>query len=422
MIDQQLSDYIKQQLQQGVGKDEIKNTLLAQGWQEKNIDKALNLSGQPEQSASYNMPETTFPKSDISPAKVSKKPIALIISIILGVAIIGGGVFGYFYYFQSPERIIQKMVGKMVEVKSLEYTGQIVIEIDTSDLSTFSLLGNDNLLQPKKPSQPKQTDKFSINFSGASDWHDLNNLKAMFKFDINTDILSQGFGLEIRTIENITYLILSDVPDLGFFDLSFLENQWVKVDPEAIKKQFGLEKLEEQLREVQKEQKLSPEQIEQIKEAVARAKIFKIIEKLPSEKINGINTHHYKFTIDKNGLIELFTEINKIIQNKSLTEKELQELNKSLEAIEMPAGEIWIGKKDLLLYKIFLNLNIKETEETKSDGRITASVQFKNYNKAVQIDIPAPVKALEEIIGELFGGLFGEWVQSFEPSFQSPGE
>jgi len=126
--------------------------------------------------------------------------------------------------------------------------------------------------------------------------------------------------------------------------------------------------------------------------------------------------------IDKEGLIELFTEISKIMQNESLTEKELQELNGSLQAIEISEGEIWIGKKDLLLYKILLDLNIKETEKTKAEGKITMSIQFKHYNKSIWIDIPAPVKTLEEIMGGLFGGLFGGGLQNFGPSFQLPGQ
>jgi len=35
MINQQLLDYIEQQLQQGIGQEEIKNALLSKGWQKK---------------------------------------------------------------------------------------------------------------------------------------------------------------------------------------------------------------------------------------------------------------------------------------------------------------------------------------------------------------------------------------------------
>jgi len=51
MINQQLLDYIKQQLQQGVSKEEIKNSLLANDWQEKDIEEAFYLVFNPSNQA-----------------------------------------------------------------------------------------------------------------------------------------------------------------------------------------------------------------------------------------------------------------------------------------------------------------------------------------------------------------------------------
>lgn len=46
MTDQKLLDYIRQQLQRGVNKNEIKNALLSSGWQEQTVDDCFNfLSG-----------------------------------------------------------------------------------------------------------------------------------------------------------------------------------------------------------------------------------------------------------------------------------------------------------------------------------------------------------------------------------------
>ena len=45
MANQQLSEYVRQQLQQGKSKDEIKNELLGAGWQEVDINQALGMSG-----------------------------------------------------------------------------------------------------------------------------------------------------------------------------------------------------------------------------------------------------------------------------------------------------------------------------------------------------------------------------------------
>ena len=55
MANQQLFDYIKQQLQQGKSKGEIKNELLGAGWQETDIIQALNVPS-PIQSSDHPSP------------------------------------------------------------------------------------------------------------------------------------------------------------------------------------------------------------------------------------------------------------------------------------------------------------------------------------------------------------------------------
>lgn len=45
MPNPQLSDYVRQQIQQGKSKDEIKSELLGAGWQEADINQALGISG-----------------------------------------------------------------------------------------------------------------------------------------------------------------------------------------------------------------------------------------------------------------------------------------------------------------------------------------------------------------------------------------
>ncbi len=55
MSNPQLSDYVRQQLQQGKSKDEIKNELLGAGWQEADINQALDI---PESSQPPRPPAT----------------------------------------------------------------------------------------------------------------------------------------------------------------------------------------------------------------------------------------------------------------------------------------------------------------------------------------------------------------------------
>ncbi|MDI6603260.1 MAG: hypothetical protein QME57_04100 [Patescibacteria group bacterium] len=436
MVNQQLLDYIKQQLQQGIDREQIKNVLLRAGWSKADINEAfvsLDYSNPPS-SLEENASIQTFSVFPQQPEqKISK--ILLAVIFIVGVLIIGSGVFGYFYYFQeTPEKIIKKMHVRLAEIKTLEYQGEMKAKITMPNLLP-NLLGSDNFMQPTQPKTDKQVSDFSINFNGKFDVSDLNNPKGTLAFNIRTDALkelTQGeltFGLEVQIIDQVIYLRLNNIPNLGFlnlfFDLSFLTNQWIKMDLQVIKEQFGLEEFEKQIKETEKQQELTPEQIKKLRQIVAQTKVFKITEKLPSEKIEGINTHHYRFMIDKEMLKKLIANLMMVGQKETLTEKELPEIiskfDKSLKAIEFIGGEIWIGKKDFLLYKISLTIDLKETTESETAGELITTLLFKNHNKPVQIDIPSPTKEIEEILGELFSRFFGGMkLPEFQPNLELP--
>lgn len=345
---------------------------MANGWQEAVINEAfISINSPMSSTPPDNIAAQQFSTISQQPARRINKTLLAVVSI-LGILIIGGGVFGYFYYFQeTPEKVIEKMKTRLTEVKTLEYQGEI---------SDFSI-------------------NFNINFNGKSDVGDLNNPKGLFAFNIKQG--ESALGLEIRTIDKVVYIKLNGLPNLaGSFDLSVLSNQWIKIDTAPIK-------------EDQKQQELTPEQVEKLKQIVKQAEIFKVTEKLASEKNGEVNTHHYKFLIDKNELKKLIVDIIKVVQDKTLTNEELAEFDKVLEAIETLGGEIWIGKKDYLPYKILLML--KETAESKTAGQLqlmTVTLSFKNYNKPVQIDIPSSVKSIEEI--------FGQQLPEFQPNLQLP--
>jgi len=380
MVNQQLLNYIKQQLQQGVSREIITNNLISQGWQQSDVNEGFSSIDSFNTSSQISSPQSfsTLPQQ---PERKGNKTLLAIISII-GALIIGSGVFGYFYYFQeTPEKVIEKMRTRLTEVKTLEYQGDVKTEFTTGWFSDFS-----------------------VNFSGKSDVSDLNNPKGSFESIIGADDIFLAF--ELRNIGKIIYFKLSNIPylELGleFSDISFIDDQWIKTNIESLKKPFWLENFEEQIKEEQKQQELTPEQIEKLKQIVAQTKVFKVTEKLASEEIEGVNTHHYKFSIDKNELRKLIVNIIVIVENKTLTEGLVEfDRTRIMEKLESLNGEIWIGKKDLLPYKIsFEALMITSVSGFKipDKDKFMLMISFKNYDKPVKIDIPSPVKSLEEIL------------------------
>jgi len=83
MVNQQLLDYIKQQMQQGTSNEQIKQSLITNGWQSADIEEAFNSINYPAQG----QPVSSF--SDKSPISAWKIATASLI----GVAVIGGGIY-----------------------------------------------------------------------------------------------------------------------------------------------------------------------------------------------------------------------------------------------------------------------------------------------------------------------------------------
>ena len=92
MINQQILDYIKQQLQQGVSREQIKSSLMTNGWQENDISSAFNMLSQ--------VPQTPMATENLSPQQrginVKKMITKGILGIFAGLAfgLIIGGIIG----------------------------------------------------------------------------------------------------------------------------------------------------------------------------------------------------------------------------------------------------------------------------------------------------------------------------------------
>lgn len=96
-MNQELSNYIQVQLKQGISKESIKNTLISTGWQEKDIDEAMNDLQNPSvygDSASNDSAYNTnpFDISSVNNNEGKKVPILVVIGSIL---ILLSGLFGF---------------------------------------------------------------------------------------------------------------------------------------------------------------------------------------------------------------------------------------------------------------------------------------------------------------------------------------
>ena len=342
---------------------------------------------------------------------------------LLVVLIAGGAIAANYFYLEkkSPEEVIKEMTIKMQDVKSFRYQVDLEMEggkgkfIIKDEIKTnFQHLLTASLMMPTN-AQSEKIDKTkikgNIKLEGDLDINDYNNPKFALDFDMNAETKDEppaNMKLGIKIINKIFYLKV-DKLDFGSFDLTEITNQWadqwIKIDPEEIKKQLGLEETEEESEEKKSESDLSEEQMKQIEELIKNTDFFIVKESFKDQVINNIETYHYKVTLNKKELKNFIIEIDKIINEKELSKEELDELNEGINELKESEAELWIGKKDYLLYKASINANFFD-EKTEEDGSINMILNLSNFNKPVDIIVPQNIVPIEEILEELFKGFF----------------
>ena len=358
--------------------------------------------------------------------RAKKWLLPLIIALVVLLA--GGGALAYFYFYNPPDKIVQKMmVNAFLNIKSLEYEGEIKSNIDTlgylgSNQLYATLAGAYDELDPSLP-----VGRFSLVVKENS------SPQAQTTFSLETIMNFQAF-----------YFSLGILPDLGFFDLSSLLGKWVRIDlqdggwQKTLAGMSGIYHGEDEA-DPQDVEKIIKAKVEKLKKEVAEIKILSIDKKLPSENINGVDTHHYAVSLDPDGLKKLamtqkrfYAEIIEEMkaenwepgsyEDSQWTVEDENNFNKFVSENKIPSGEIWIGKKDLMPYRITMNFEVKGT----NPGAVNLDFRLKNFNQPVEVDLPAEYISLEEILGGLLGGFAipdqedfsfeGDWPEGWEDS------
>lgn len=372
-----------------------------------------------------------------TPSEPPKKSGAgFVIKIIAGVVILGVVGVGVSLatriwdplwnpFRPSPEKVIEEMTTNMEKVKILHFNWGIDIFASEKDAGEF---------------------KVFIGLEGDSDATNSENLKVALDFNIGLAIQTQAyaknkeenFSLAItsKTIGEVSYLRLNTIiipadlePFLLMFDISLdeIKGQWIKIDKEALE-ELGGETYSSQEMSKEEQEKL----VKKLKEVFAKRKIYYIKEEMSDEKINGKKVYHYLLALDKEEIKKVIPEMFKIIMESSGQSSGVDEftsafviggltesINKFFEKIGDITAEIWIGKKDKLLYRI---KGEKEIDLSKFDEKIEGIINikitsdFSNFNQPVEIEPPENFKSLEEILSQFQLPFFNQLPSPSPPS------
>ena len=398
MINQQLSDYIKELLAQGTAKEKISESLLAAGWDKKDVEEALKNFVEEKPPITPEVPPL------LTTTKTSKAPVkmkAIIIMVLLGILVLGGGAFAYYrFLWMTPEKVMAKMMENLETVKTFEYSGQADIsftpEQKTDEPSVASTLASD-FYQDSSPI------KLTITFNGAADANDANNQKGRLAIKIDSKQAENKMSLSLETIslEKVVYLKFTELPDLGFISLSPLEEQWIKTDLKDIEDNTNLISTDMASSSLLEEKKKKLEKL------LTNKDLFQISAELEDEIIDGNNSYHYQLNISDENQYNLIIAILGIINDEKVSEEEETKIKESLKKKDFPGLDLWVSKKDYLPTKISFKGRTKD-DEGNITGEINLSLFLKNYNQTMKIEAPESSKSFQEVFTQVVNDFMGE--------------
>lgn len=317
----------------------------------------------------------------------------------------------------EPEKVIQEMTERMKKVKTMH--SALNFELDTKE--------------------GKQSFNVSLKTNSDEDKSDSKNLKASGNFDLAFSAESQQFsvGGETKSIGEVSYFEITKIPaaltDLvktAGIDLDqVIKNKWIKIDSESINNflrealgsnllQFGIS-INDTLNNSTESQKEMQKKFEKMIEG---EEFFIVKSELPDTTINGLKTYHYVLTLSKAEIKNIIPDfaiiyVDMIKQRTppghQLTEKDIagakkgitDGLNKAFDEFFAKVGdiesEVWIGKKDYLLYGVKMEKAIDLSKIDKySKGTITFKIDmnFSNFDKPLAIEAPKNSTDVIEIL------------------------
>lgn len=413
MINQELRTYIETQLARGVERMSIEKVLRDAGWKEVDIQDTFNAITASKASPIHGSPYSYTGSVNVMPGveKSSTKNGSLktfIVTFLLLLIIFGAGTFAYLSYFKilPPQTVLANMMSALRNVNTLEYKIEASVEGATCTDMEYSFEENqESKCNAKKPFSNTTT------ISGISDISVFTNpIHQLTLTSDNTlpneDGLSEKAMIQIDLIslQKALYIKVSNLvfPLASFFDTTTFINKWVLIDIAGVQKELlGTDPSSNT-------ELISKEKAERIRDVFLDANILSIVD-TADEVREGIPVYAYSFEVTKEKQKELLVNVYSILyedfteENTEISREAIEEaVAENIKDLGVIKGELWIGKKDFLPYKIVITPSMMMRDGTFEVTDANISSEFKNYNVPVTVNPPSSVVTFEEVMTKLF--------------------
>lgn len=300
-----------------------------------------------------------------------------------------------------PDKVVAEAIEKMQEVK-----------VYHSEWKLIERLKN------------KEEFSFSFDLQADTDNSDSQNPKSASDFNMVFAIEGMQFsaGAKMITWNKELYLKLTTIPALPLLepyfsllgiDLNQWKEQWIMFDESFLEEVLGIAVSPEEKEEQEKE---AEKMMEKLSNLLLTRKFYSVKTVLPDEEVTGNLSYHYLIVLEKeetrklaSEMFVVFVDYFKALETEPLFGQDLEQSKKEfekgfsevLDKISEISADVWIGKKDKLLYKFELEKeidlqNIEESAEGKLFFQLEAS--FSKFNQSLNIEKPENFKSLKEML------------------------
>ena len=361
---------------------------------------------------------------------VLKVLMVLIILIALG----GVGYFTAGQYFNlpysnlllsffttNPQSVINKMVANMKDVKA----SHTIMQLNASTTSNNTLQGNlvintNSEMDRIDPKDVKASGNFTLNITTPA------SASPVVESTVSMVALGDTYYVKVNDLIIPSSYISSVSPEL---DISKIKGKWFKIDQDSIK---AISNVSGQGTVANISQGSNSVLMQKIQDLMITENLLSFNKQLSDENIGGQDTYHYLVTVDKTKLqdfinksISLSLQEAAKVQNNTVTnasgtasvptsspavvENMIQAGVKTfVDAIGDINMEVWIGKKDFMLYQVKLDKTIDlnkiaqaygaTSTSTNAQVAIKLNITNSNFNKAVTTQAPEGAQKIEEIL------------------------
>lgn len=299
--------------------------------------------------------------------KSQKFPVVLIIGILFLFSAIAAAV-----YFLNPQNekakqessqdIIKSSIEAMKGLKTYNTNGEVNFKYDlnTDEAGSFRY-------------------DLNVDLSGKTDISDIENAKSEMNMGIKLEIKGDGgsddysLALQGRSFGTKEAYYKIDEMDLGIMgmilgpQITSLKGKWYLLDVEEMKKMPGYD-VEEGLA-------YENYNVNKLMDIVNKREIFKFKEDMGAANVGGVDTYHYKTSLDGMALMYLYIDMLKEMSS-NYKGSDLKEMQSSLEKMKKDIeenykdlinegfqnleSEVWIGKDNRLIYRMTMKGNFNE--------------------------------------------------------------